>query len=140
MCFGETVGGVPWKTILVVAVGLLAVIAFANLFSWGVDCRHERRRRKARKKRLWRLPWVAVKGDGRCRVAKRRHYELALERHVPEMIDALALGMRAGMSFERAFRSYCFRFDDELALLCRQACLKWESGLVSRDDALLGLR
>ena len=44
-----------------------------------------------------------------------------------------------GMSFERAFRSYCFRFDDELALLCRQACLKWESGLVSRDDALLEL-
>ena len=25
------------------------------------------------------------------------------------------------------------------ALLCRQACLKWESGLVSRDDVLLEL-
>lgn len=34
------------EAILVVAVGLFAVIAFANLFSWGVDCRREIRRRK----------------------------------------------------------------------------------------------
>lgn len=127
------------ETILVVAVGLFAVVAFANLFSWGVDCRLERRRRKRARSASDVLSWS---GGERRRALSRRQkeaYELALERHVPEMIDALALGMRAGMSFERAFRSYCFRFDDELALLCRQACLKWESGLVSRDDALLEL-
>lgn len=127
------------ETILVVAVGLFAVIAFVNLFSWGVDCRLERRRRKRARSASGVLSW---NGGERRRALSRRQkeaYELALERHVPEMIDALALGMRAGMSFERAFRSYCFRFDDELALLCRQACLKWESGLVSRDDALLEL-
>ena len=127
------------ETILVVAVGLFAVIAFANLFSWGVDYRLERRRRKRARSASCVL---SLSGGERRRALSHRQketYELALERHVPEMIDALALGVRAGMSFERAFRSYCFRFDDELALLCRQACLKWESGLVSRDDALLEL-
>lgn len=126
------------EAILVVAVGLFAVIAFANLFSWGVDCRREIRRRKRARSASGVLPWES---EGRRVLSHRQKaaYELALERHAPEMIDALALGMRAGMSFERAFRSYCFRFDDELALLCRQACLKWESGLVSRDDALLEL-
>ena len=126
------------EAILVVAVGLFAVIAFANLFSWGVDCRREIRRRKRARSASGVLPWES---EGRRVLSHRQKeaYELALERHAPEMIDALALGMRAGMSFERAFRSYCFRFDDELALLCRQACLKWESGLVSRDDALIEL-
>ena len=112
------------EAILVVAVGLFAVIAFANLFSWGVDCRREIRRRKRARSASGVLPWES---EGRRVLSHRQKeaYELALERHAPEMIDALALGMRAGMSFERAFRSYCFRFDDELALLCRQACLKW---------------
>lgn len=62
--------------------------------------------------------------------------KLAIERHVPEMVDAVALGMRAGLSFESAFALYCDRFDDELAAACRRACLSWESGLVSRDEAL----
>ena len=131
-------GGCAMEAILVVADALFAVIAFANLFSWGVDCRREIRRRKRARSASGVLPWES---EGRRVLSHRQKeaYELALERHAPEMIDALALGMRAGMSFERAFRSYCFRFDDELALLCRQACLKWESGLVSRDDALLEL-
>lgn len=44
------------EAILVVAVGLFAVIAFANLFSWGVDCRCEIRRRK-RASASGVLPW-----------------------------------------------------------------------------------
>ena len=97
------------EAILVVAVGLFAVIAFANLFSWGVDCRREIRRRKRARSASGVLPWES---EGRRALSHRQKeaYELALERHAPEMIDALALGMRAGMSFERAFRSYCFRF------------------------------
>lgn len=63
-------------------------------------------------------------------------YRLEIERHVPEMIDALSLGMRAGLSFEGAFRMYCQRFDDELARACAQAWQGWESGLMTRDAAL----
>ena len=44
------------EAILVVAVGLFAVIAFANLFSWGVDCRREIRYRIAKRRHTsWRL-------------------------------------------------------------------------------------
>ncbi len=128
------------EVVLLGAVGSFAAIACASLFSWAVARRREDRRRK----RARSAAGVSQRegGEGRRHALSRRQkeeYELALERHVPEMVDALALGMRAGMSFERAFRSYCFRFDDELALLCRKACLKWESGLVSRDEALLEL-
>ena len=56
------------EAILVVAVGLFAVIAFANLFSWGVDCRREIRRRKRARSASGK-----ARGDVRCRIAKRRH-------------------------------------------------------------------
>ncbi len=62
------------------------------------------------------LPWES---EGRRVLSPHRQSEaceLALERHVPETIDALALGMRALECRSSAFRSYCFRFDDELAL------------------------
>ena len=55
---------------------------------------------------------------------------------VPEMLDAISLGMRSGLSFESAMRLYGSRFDDRLALACRSACQSWESGLVERDEAL----
>lgn len=73
------------------------------------------------------------------RIRERRERKkvcLEIERNVPQMIDAIALGMRAGLSFESSLRLYAFRFDDELALACRRACLEWESGLVGRDEAL----
>ncbi len=120
-------------------MGILSAISGCLL--WGfLQSRHAAKSRRSRALAasglsLEALPFVRR----RLGRADRELSATELERHVPEMIDALGLGMRAGMSFERAFRSYCFRFDDELALLCRQACLKWESGLVSRDDALLEL-
>lgn len=61
---------------------------------------------------------------------------LEMQRHIPEMVDAITLGMRAGLSFESAFGLYCERFDDELSRKCRRACASWESGLVARDTAL----
>lgn len=120
-------------------MGISAAVSGCFLWSF-FQSRYEAKSRKRRAlaasgSSIEALPFARLH-SGR---AARERSTAELERHVPEMIDALGLGMRAGMSFERAFRSYCFRFDDELALLCRQACLKWESGLVSRDDALLEL-
>ena len=125
--------------VLLIALGVLAAISGTCLCMWAskkaeADARRSRARQAAG---FGRAP--AANARKRPSAREKEERELALERHVPEMVDALGLGMRAGMSFERAFRSYCFRFDDELALLCRQACLKWESGLVSRDEALLEL-
>lgn len=121
------------------AAAVFAVVAGASLWAWASD----RMASSARRRRAQQAAGFVglARARPRARESRRAKEEraLALERHVPEMVDALGLGMRAGMSFERAFRSYCFRFDDELAALCRQACLKWESGLVSRDAALLEL-
>ena len=101
------------EAILVVAVGLFAVIAFANLFSWGVDCRREIRRRKRARSASGVLPWES---EGRRALSHRQKeaYELALERHAPEMIDALLeLGMRSGVASLERFASNvvrCLRF------------------------------
>lgn len=127
------------NTFALIALGVLAAISGACLCAWA----GKRAEAEARRSRAQRAAGLKATSSPIARkkpsTREREERSLALERHVPEMIDALSLGMRAGMSFERAFRSYCFRFDDELACLCRQACLKWESGLVSRDDALLEL-
>lgn len=124
---------------VLIALGALAAVSGACLCAWAGK-RAEAEARKSRAQRAAGFEAASpLNAKKRLSPRERKERELALERHVPEMIDALSLGMRAGMSFERAFRSYCFRFDDELARLCRQACLKWESGLISRDDALLEL-
>lgn len=75
-----------------------------------------------------------LKGQG-----ERKRIRLEVERNVPQMLDAVALGMRAGLSFERSLGLYAFRFDDELACACRRVCREWESGLVDRDEALRSL-
>ena len=116
-----------------VIAGASAAVSGTCLFEWRSNVRaRDSNRRRVR-------AGLGAENEGRkpggSRGAKQRQ-KLDIERHIPEMIDALCLGMRAGMSFERAFRAYCFRFDDELAQSCRKACLAWESGLVSRDDAL----
>lgn len=107
-------------------------------WAWGV-LEEKRRQKRVRAglgvagSRTFKLP--AGPASKRAEEARR----LEIERHVPEMIDALALGMRAGLSFEGAFRMYCQRFDDELAQVCTKACRSWESGLVTRDAALQGM-
>ena len=87
------------ETILVVAVGLFAVIAFANLFSWGVDCRREIRRRKRARSASGVLPW---EGEGRRVLSHRQKeaYELALERHVPEMMECRSSGLFDRIAFD----------------------------------------
>ena len=127
------------RAVFLIAAVLLAAASGVSLWAWanGRLSAAKRRRRAQAAAGLASLARDQPRSGRSPRERERR--ALALERHVPEMVDALGLGMRAGMSFERAFRSYCFRFDDELAALCRQACLKWESGLVTRDAALLEL-
>ena len=107
---------------------------------WAVGVRTEIRR-KVRVREIVTSEASAQSGLrgllGRLRARRQQERQkLAIERHVPEMLDAVALGMRSGLSFESAFKLYGSRFDDELALACRRACQSWESGLVDRDEAL----
>lgn len=59
-----------------------------------------------------------------------------LERHLPEMLDVVALGMRSGLSFDRSIELYASHFDTLLASSFELALRQWSCGLVPRDEAL----
>lgn len=53
-----------------------------------------------------------------------------------EMSEVVALGLRSGLSFDRAFAMYCDHFESGFARACGQAYQQWSLGLVARDKAL----
>lgn len=59
-----------------------------------------------------------------------------MERHLPEMLDVIAIGMRSGLSFDRSLQIYAARFPSLLAGEMASAQRKWSSGLERRADAL----
>jgi len=58
------------------------------------------------------------------------------EAELPRMLDIIAMGMHAGLSFDASFGLYVHRFDNELARLARERFEIWERGLISRSDGL----
>ena len=80
----------------------------------------------------WNMPAQAIKH----RIAWRSQ---EMERHLPEMLDVVAIGMRSGLSFDRSLQIYCQRFKTMLAAEMQLAERKWASGLERRDEALRGL-
>ena len=127
--------------ILLGAAAVFAALVGFFLARWAAGLVDEIHRRKSLRENAGLAGAVSnVFGSGSIsRMRGRRERErvrLDVERHVPEMLDAIALGMRSGLSFESAMRLYGSRFDDRLALACRSACQSWESGLVERDEAL----
>lgn len=83
-------------------------------------------------------------GIGRGLGAYRRSQERQLRRRscmqqLPVLIDVVALGLSAGLSFDAALALYCERFGNELSSACSEASLKWRIGLDSREGALMGL-
>ncbi len=77
----------------------------------------------------WRMPGQAIKTMVRVRANE-------TERHLPEMLDVVALGMRSGLSFDASVRIYARHFDTVLAHELENSCVQWSSGLVRRDEAL----
>ncbi|WP_165062365.1 type II secretion system F family protein [Adlercreutzia sp. ZJ154] len=59
-----------------------------------------------------------------------------MERHLPEMLDVVAIGMRSGLSFDRSLQIYSARFNTILASEFALAEKKWVSGLQRRDESL----
>lgn len=71
-------------------------------------------------------------------LARGRHRQVTScnARDLPQMLDVMALGMRAGLGFDQSLALYARRFDTALARTCRASLEVWERGLVSREDGL----
>ena len=80
----------------------------------------------------WRMPSWALNQRIRQRAGE-------VERHLPEMLDVVALGLRSGLSFDRALGAYCGHFDTLLAKELDIAREKWTCGLMTRDESLVEL-
>lgn len=68
--------------------------------------------------------------EGAARIAA------ACERQMPEMLDVLALGLSAGLSFDASLALYCSRSSCELSGELLVAMHSWQMGLASKRDAL----
>ena len=58
------------------------------------------------------------------------------ERHLSEMLDVVALGLRSGLTFDRSFALYGLYFDNEFARSCTKTYRRWSLGLSTREEAL----
>ena len=56
---------------------------------------------------------------------------------MPAMIDAVTLGLSAGLSFDSSLGLYCARDDGALSRLLSRAMLSWQIGECGREEALL---
>ena len=61
------------------------------------------------------------------------------ERHLSEMLEVVALGLRSGLTFDRSFALYGAHFDSDFARSCALAQRRWALGLTTREEALRGL-
>lgn len=75
------------------------------------------------------LPFLAVRQAISDRAA-------VAERHLSEMLEVVALGLRSGLTFDRGFALYGAYFDNEFARSCTKAYRSWALGLCSREEAL----
>lgn len=77
----------------------------------------------------WMLPVFAIK-----RATEQRAN--SAEKHLSEMLEIVALGMRSGLTFDRSFELYGRFFTNEFAQSCTHAYRSWSLGLCTREEAL----
>ena len=71
--------------------------------------------------------------------AARRVRAVGAERHLSEMLEVVALGLRSGLTFDRSFELYGSHFDNEFAQTCAKAHRRWSLGFTTREEALRDL-
>ena len=91
---------------------LLAVIGGVAGFAWG-----------------WGLLNRAMKEEARCRA-------YSAEQQFSQMIEVLVLGLKSGMSFDRAIRLYCDSFKGSLSLMLGSVQSQWSHSLIDRNEGL----
>lgn len=69
-----------------------------------------------------------------CASERRRACEA--QRHLPEMLEVVALGLRSGLTFEKSFEAYGRHFDSGFARDCAAVARTWNLGLETREEAL----
>lgn len=77
--------------------------------------------------------------DGLRRAAVRLGREdasAAAGEELPELLDVLALGLGAGLSFDMSLRLYCDHFDNGTSRSLEAAMLGWRLGTGTREEAL----
>lgn len=67
---------------------------------------------------------------------KERERAIDAQRHLSEMLEVVALGLRSGLTFDRSFYLYGSHFDSLFAKSCEKAYRAWSTGLSDRTDAL----
>lgn len=76
---------------------------------------------------------------GRDVEAARRTRAVGAERHLSEMLEVVALGLRSGLTFDRSFELYGSHFENEFAQSCAKAHRRWSLGFATREEALRDL-
>ena len=76
-----------------------------------------------------------------ARELKRLHKARADEaqHRLSEMLEVVALGLRSGLTFDRAFALYGSHFSSGFARSCELAHKRWSLGLATREEALRDL-
>lgn len=77
--------------------------------------------------------WTALMRDVN---AACRNRAVGAERHLSEMLEVVALGLRSGLTFDRSFELYGSHFENEFARECAKAHRRWSLGLTTREEAL----
>ena len=77
----------------------------------------------------------ALLAPGRRSRSHARQRSQCLE-ELPELIDVVALGMAAGISFDAALAVYCEKYDTGLSSQLADAMRSWQLGLSTRTEAL----
>ena len=76
---------------------------------------------------------------GRDVEKERRNRAVGAERHLSEMLEVVALGLRSGLTFDRSFELYGSHFENEFAQSCAKTHRRWSLGLTTREEALRDL-
>ncbi len=74
--------------------------------------------------------------DPRREARDRARYRSECLEELPDLIDVVALGMSAGISFDAALAIYCEKYDTRLSSQLSDAMRSWGLGLATRSEAL----
>lgn len=77
--------------------------------------------------------WTGMRRSLRAETLARRR---TLERHLSQAIEVISLGLRSGLTFDRALDLYCSCFDTAFTRELSIAHGEWSSGLRTREEAL----
>lgn len=77
----------------------------------------------------WHSPIWALKEESRSRA-------FSAERQFSQMVEVVVLGLKSGMSFDKALTLYCGSFDGSLSAAISSAHGQWSHSLIERSEGL----